>query len=152
MPPTEHGPVSSPYQTLLLDVNALLALGFVQHPFHRVIVSRLERALPFWATCELTQLGFIRIAAAPSFEPGTMLPGQARALLLGLTQDTQHQFLRSTQAPAELESFASLRGHKQVADAWILSVAVSHGATLLSFDGPLKRLGGEHVELLSLSA
>jgi predicted nucleic acid-binding protein len=52
----------------LLDVNALLAMGYVRHVHH----SRVERWLRFHvskagsvrlATCAITELGFVRIAS-----------------------------------------------------------------------------------------
>jgi predicted nucleic acid-binding protein len=51
----------------LLDVNALVALGFIDHEFHTRVagwVSKLasspEREL---ATCSITELGFVRVLA-----------------------------------------------------------------------------------------
>jgi predicted nucleic acid-binding protein len=51
----------------LLDVNSLVALGFLQHEFHgrvadwvRILASKGVVAL---ATCPITQLGFVRVLA-----------------------------------------------------------------------------------------
>jgi len=51
---------------LLLDVNALLALAWPNHQFHDAVVERLERQpASLWATCALTQLGFVRLSSNP---------------------------------------------------------------------------------------
>ena len=58
---------SSETQPLLLDVNALLALAWPKHQFHDAILERLERRpAPRWATCALTQLGFVRLSSNPT--------------------------------------------------------------------------------------
>jgi predicted nucleic acid-binding protein len=49
----------------LLDVNALVALGFLQHEFHGRTanwVRRLaQKGVPELATCSITELGFVRV-------------------------------------------------------------------------------------------
>ena len=58
---------SSRRRTLLLDVNTLLALAWPNHQFHRPVVARLDqRPPPRWATCALTQLGFVRLSSNPA--------------------------------------------------------------------------------------
>ena len=54
--------------TYLLDVNALVALGFQQHEFHSRVVSWVSQAKqPFLlATCPITELGFARILTQAS--------------------------------------------------------------------------------------
>ena len=48
----------------LLDVNALIALGFVNHQFHARIVAWLHgEKNPAILTCSITELGFVRILA-----------------------------------------------------------------------------------------
>ena len=51
---------------LLLDINALLALGWSNHPFHRPVRERLLRMPCPWATCALVQLGFLRLSMNPA--------------------------------------------------------------------------------------
>ena len=48
----------------LLDVNALVALGFVNHEFHARVVSWIRaQNSPALATCSITELGFVRVLA-----------------------------------------------------------------------------------------
>jgi predicted nucleic acid-binding protein len=54
----------------LLDVNALVALGFLQHEFHgrvaRWVHGLTTRGIPELATCSITELGFIRVLVQAS--------------------------------------------------------------------------------------
>jgi predicted nucleic acid-binding protein len=56
----------------LLDVNGLVALGFLQHEFHERVASwvhtLVSRGDPELATCSITELGFVRVLAqAPQY-------------------------------------------------------------------------------------
>ena len=52
--------------TLLLDVNVLLAIAWPNHQFFPTARKRLESHRGRWATCALTELGFIRLSAQPA--------------------------------------------------------------------------------------
>lgn len=55
--------------TYLLDVNALVALGFAHHEFHDRVAGwvRAQRFPPL-ATCSITELGFVRVMVqAPAY-------------------------------------------------------------------------------------
>ena len=70
----------------LLDVNALVALGFLQHEFHeriaRWVRSLTSKRAPELLTCSITELGFVRVLAQAS-QYGISV-AQARTLLLRL--------------------------------------------------------------------
>jgi len=121
---------------LLLDVNALVALGWPNHQFHRRIRDRLEqKPNPDWATCALTQLGFVRISANPAAVGQTMLPRHAASQLAALTSDIHHRYLGDSIPPAAKQRlFDPLVGHGQVTDAYLVGLAVDQGCTLLTFD------------------
>jgi len=56
----------------LLDVNGLVALGFLQHEFHERVAGWVHtlasRGVPELATCSITELGFVRVLAqAPQY-------------------------------------------------------------------------------------
>src|SRR3977135_3943654 len=58
--------------TYLLDVNTLVALGFLQHEFHDRVAGWVRklalRGIPDLATCSMTELGFVRVLAqAPQY-------------------------------------------------------------------------------------
>lgn len=48
----------------LLDVNALVALGFLNHEFHARIASSVQSShSPQLGSCSITELGFLRVLA-----------------------------------------------------------------------------------------
>ena len=78
----------------LLDVNGLVALGFLQHEFHECVASWVHtlasRGVPELATCSITELGFVRVLAqAPQY--GFTI-AHARTLLLRLKTGTSLKF------------------------------------------------------------
>ncbi len=127
---------SSENRALLLDVNALLALAWPTHQFHGAVLARLERRpAPRWATCALTQLGFVRLSSNPKAVGVRKTPAEAVALLAELTRDKQHTYLETLPAlPHTANVFRHLLGHQQVTDAYLLGVAVANAATLLTLD------------------
>src|SRR5229473_3344165 len=139
---------------LLLDVNALLALAWPNHQFHAGVVARLEqRPAPRWATCALTQLGFVRLSSNPSVVGVRKTPAEAVRLLAELTRDPQHVYVDALPALPEAASFFHrLLGHQQVTDAYLLAVAGASGATLLTLDRRVAphATARAHVEVLQL--
>jgi len=127
---------SSDARRLLLDVNALLALAWPNHQFHGAVTHRLERRpAPGWATCALTQLGFVRLSSNPAVVGVPRSPGQALDLLTRLTSDSRHTYLEVLPPlSAAVGSFRSLMGHQQVTDAYLVAVAAANCATLLTLD------------------
>jgi predicted nucleic acid-binding protein len=47
----------------LFDVNALVALGFLEHEFHLRVARWVSTSTPSIATCSITELGFVRVLA-----------------------------------------------------------------------------------------
>ena len=136
---------------LLLDVNALLALAWPNHQFHTAIVTRLEKTPARWATCALTQLGFVRLSSNPKIMEVRKTPAEAVDLLADLTRDQQHVYLDSLPAVSQVARlFRPLLGHQQVTDAYLLGVAETHSATLLTLDRRMAPVGRTqaHVEIL----
>jgi len=121
---------------LLLDVNALLALAWPNHQFHGAVVRRLDRRPnPRWATCLLTQLGFVRLSSNPAIVDVRKTPGQALDLLSRLIADERHTYLEVLPSLVSLEStYRPLLGHQQVTDAYLVAVAEANDATLLTLD------------------
>jgi uncharacterized protein len=125
---------------LLLDVNVLLAIAWPNHQFHAAATSALSYGKR-WATCALTQLGFIRLSSNPAAIPTAKSPREAAKLLALLVADSFHLYLDALPAPSSeswQDAFASVLGHHQVTDAYLLRLAASHDAVLVTFD---RRLG-----------
>lgn len=139
---------------LLLDVNVLLALAWPNHQFHADARRRLAGTRERWATCALTQLGFIRISSNPSVVGGSISPAEAARLLAAMARDRLHVFLEALPAPVSssfLTSLDSIIGSQQVTDAYLVALARMRGATLVTFDGRLAGLGRseDEVEVLT---
>ena len=138
----------------LLDANVLLALAWPNHPFHHRAVARLaRRERRRWATCLLTQAAFVRLSSNPAVIPGAKTPAEAGAMLGRLIDDPNHVFLeaKSRQLARLQELLARCHGHNQVNDAFLIWLASSRGATVLTFDAPLRHLA-PNTELVELIA
>lgn len=126
---------------VLLDVNVLIALSWPIHPFHSVATRRMNASREHWATCALTQLGFLRISSTASANPSPKTPGEAFALLAVMTRDPLHVYLDNLAAPSE-DWMNRAHGPSQITDAYLLALAELHGATFLTFDNRLRALSG----------
>lgn len=135
---------------LLLDVNVLVALAWPNHQFHAVATRRLEASRELWATCALTQLGFIRLSSNPAAVPAARTPAEAALLLAAMVKDPLHVYLKAHRPPSDEESielFQRTFGTKQVTDAYLLSLARQYRAKFVTFDARLKALSQNESEL-----
>jgi len=122
---------------LLLDVNALLALGWREHQAHAAVVARLHEHQR-WASCNITQLGFIRVSSNPGVFHQATEPAEAARVLATLTQDTMHLYIELTTAPT-VAPWPNKSGYKQTTDIYLIELAKKSEATLLTFDLRLQR-------------
>ena len=76
--------------TFLLDTNALLALAWQNHE-HHVVATRWLRSVKSFATCPITQGGFLRLSSNPAlgFANGT---DDAFVSLDSILADERHEF------------------------------------------------------------
>jgi toxin-antitoxin system PIN domain toxin len=122
----------------LLDVNVLLALAWPNHQHHAAAHAWFAGAARNgWATCALTQLGFIRLSSNPSFTSHTVSPRNAALLLGKWTAHPAHHFLQCPSAE-DAAIYASALGHQQVTDAYLVEVARKNHGRLVTLD---KRAG-----------
>ncbi len=143
--------MSAPQSALLLDVNALLALGWAEHEAHSAVVARLSRQGTHWATCPITQLGFVRLSSTAGIFSRTLGPAQAVAALQALCADAQHHFVGDHPSVTDCD-FTALTGPKQTTDAYLIALAQRHGLVLLTLDQRLARgLADAAVECLLAS-
>jgi uncharacterized protein len=122
----------------LLDVNALIALGLLNHEFHRRVASWVQSGnssndmSPQLATCSITELGFVRVLAqAPAYG---FTVAQARTVLLRLKQTlaTRLAFIPDGHDVSHLPSWA--RAPKQITDGHLGRLASANGAILATLD------------------
>jgi len=130
----------------LLDVNVLLA-RFVHGDAHHArvkewMVKHEERG---WATCPITQMGFVRILSNPSATQESVAPSDAVKLLNANLQRPEHEFwaddLTFPEALAYFEPW--LTGHRQTTDAYLLGLAMHRKGKLVTFDRGMLHLAGE---------
>ena len=136
---------------VLLDVNVLLALAWPNHQFHAAAVRAIETKRSRWATCALTQLGFIRLSSNPSVIPGAKSPAECAALLEAMVSDPLHVYFDRLPSVTGSTMCRGLLGHNQVTDAYLLHLAHAHQAVFMTFDRRLLSLAaaGQRVEVLS---
>jgi len=141
-------------ELLLLDVNVLVALAWPNHQFHRIATQRLERSRGRWATCAITQLGFIRLSSNPAVVGQARSPWEAASLLALMTQDDRHLYVSSLPSPSGgkfLQDLERIHGSRQVTDSYLLTLAGQNQARLLTFDARLASFiqAGANIEVLA---
>jgi hypothetical protein len=117
----------------LLDVNALVALGFINHEFHARVASWLQSShSPLLASCSITELGFLRVLAqAPAYG---FTVAQARTLLLRLKQGRTSRltFIPDAHDISHLPGW--VRAPKQITDGHLSKLASANAAILATLD------------------
>ena len=117
----------------LLDVNALVALGFSHHEFHERMAAWLQaEQFPQLASCSITELGFVRVLAQAPAYGFTVL--QARSLLLRLKKSriVTLTFLPDGHDISHLPAW--VKTPKQTTDGHLLQLARANEAVLATLD------------------
>lgn len=131
------------HPVFLLDVSLLLALLLAEHEFHSLAHNwfRVHGARG-WATCPITQAGFIRIACNDALSPVACSLSEASAALASSLEHPNHHFWPDDLG--YLSAIAPLRdrvvGYRQVTDAYLLGLALHHHARLATLDRRLQHL------------
>jgi len=134
----------------LLDVNALVALAWDSHVHHaRVREWFALHGRAGWATCPVSESGFVRVSSNPKVIPSPIGVAAARAVLAALRTAGAHRFLTDDVSLTDGD-VPDIAGCRQVTDAHLLTLARRRGVRLVTFDAGLAHLaGGRDVELLS---
>jgi len=127
----------------LLDVNALVALAWPNHVHHaRAIAWFRDHRASGWATCPLTESGFVRVSSNRSAIPEAKSPREAILLLERIVALPHHVFweddvslARAHEVPRE-----KILGHRQVTDAHLLTLALRREGRVATFDRGLAEL------------
>jgi toxin-antitoxin system PIN domain toxin len=133
----------------LLDVNALVALAWNRHVHHGAVTAWFDDSPDrAWATCPITEAGFVRVSSNPAAISAAVAVETARSLLSALRDVGGHRFLGNDVSMTD-DDMPPIGGHRQVTDALLLTVARRHGVPLVTFDAGLAALArGTEVELL----
>lgn len=135
----------------LLDVNALVALAWDSHVHHaRMRTWFAANGSSGWATCPVTESGFVRVSSNPRVLPAPIGTRTAREVLAALRAAGTHRFLTDDVSMTD-QDVPPVVGHRQVTDAHLLALARRHATSLVTFDAALLKLAeSQNVELLTV--
>ena len=139
----------------LLDVNVLIALLDAAHQHHRLAWQWFDANIEHgWASCPLTQNGYVRIVAQPAY-PNSSSVRQAIHRLHAATATAHHEFWPDQISLLDDAYFDADRilSPRNLTDHYLLALAVSRGGRLVSFDrgialGAARQGRPEHLVLL----
>jgi toxin-antitoxin system PIN domain toxin len=120
----------------LLDINVLLALLDADHADHASARAWLSAEIDHgWASCALTQNGFVRVVSQP-FYPSPVSPTEAIRRLERATSAPHHTFWTCDLSVLDDSKIDRTRIHgpRQVTDAYLLALAVSMRGRFATFD------------------
>ena len=122
----------------LLDINVLIARQDADHQHHESVARWMHaQSGSGWATCPITENGFVRILGQPTYPgwPGT--PQLSATALRQLIETIPgHEFLPdevSILDPGLAASFKDVAA-REVTDLYLLALAVHHGVRFATMD------------------
>jgi toxin-antitoxin system PIN domain toxin len=140
--------------TYLLDVNVLLALSDPMHVHHEPAHRWFSEAgAEAWATCPLTENGFVRILSHPSYpnRPGGV--GVTLPILRQFCAARGHRFWSEDISIREVIRSDAVISHAHITDVFLLGLSTHKGGKLATFDQHLPAAavpgGTEALELIS---
>ncbi len=120
----------------LLDINVLLALLDSDHVDHGRARGWINAEIKHgWASCAITQNGFVRIISQPRY-PSPVSPGLALDRLARASNTEYHEFWPCSVSLLDEQVIERSRlvGPLQVTDAYLLALATRHDGRLVTFD------------------
>lgn len=140
--------------TYLLDINVLITIHSPAYDGFRAVRQWfLTKGVHSFATCAITEAGFIRISTQISAKANVGME-EAQIALTELKKQSGHAFWPMTIGYLEAtQRFSPYpRTHGQITDAYLLGTAIHHKAKLATLDRGIVHLAGpkfaEHVELI----
>lgn len=120
----------------LLDVNVLIALFDSDHVDHRRVREWLDAEIVHgWASCAITQNGFVRIVSHPRY-PNALAPAQAIRSLAGAADTDRHEYWPCSVSLLDDTAIdrSRLLVHRQITDAYLLALATAAGGRFVTLD------------------
>ena len=131
----------------LLDVNLLIALVDTNHVHHETVAEWFwKHHVDGWATCPITENGFIRILGHVNYPNGPQSAEAARGLLVALCAQAGHQFWADAVSMRTVVRYPKLPASKHLTDYYLLASAIEKRAKLATLDqriSPSLLAGGE---------
>lgn len=127
--------------TRLLDVNALISLLDASHSHHAAVMGWFGQNNGRWASCPITQNGYLRIVTQDKY-PNTISLNEAIRTLEQAIAGPGHQFLHDdiSLLNQQLVARQHVQGHKQLTDIYLLALSVYHGAQFVTLDEGVSRV------------
>ena len=127
--------------TSLLDVNALVSLLDANHSHHAAMTGWLGTNKYPWASCPITQNGYLRIVTQESY-PNTISMKEAIRTLSQAVFTPGHEFLPDdiSLLNQQLVEHQHVQGPKQLTDIYLLALSVFHGARFVTLDKGVSRV------------
>lgn len=106
------------------------------HPLHHRAYDWFQTVRNVdWATCPITENGFVRIVSGPGGYRGLDLTPAASAAALTLTcQSRNHQFWPDDISVRDIFTSEMRMTHRQFPDLYLLALAIQHRGTLATLD------------------
>lgn len=123
--------------TVLLDVNVLIALIDRKHILHENAFDWFRKARRGrWATCPITQNGFVRITSGAGYPAPLGTPAEVGYLLKDLVAQDGHEFWPDdlSLVQSEVIDMSRMTSHRQATDTYLLALALTHGGRLATLD------------------
>ena len=139
----------------LLDVNVLLALLDRDHIQHQRARRWFENEIRHgWASCAITQNGFMRIRSQPGY-PGSVSPWEAAQRLATAAATEHHEYWRCDLSVLDATVFdhERIHGPRQITDVYLLALAAHNGGRFVTFDqtvspSAVRAASAEHLVVL----
>jgi uncharacterized protein len=120
----------------LLDLNVLISM-LDEHHIHYSKAHDWwkQNSAHGWASCPLTQNGFLRILSQPRYNAPVPL-SEAFRFLCEATESDDHRFWPDDISLLDKQriNHAHVLGPNQLADIYLVALAVEHGGRLVTFD------------------
>jgi hypothetical protein len=141
----------------LLDVNVLVALFDPDHIHHDLAHDWFaDHRASGWATCPVTENGFVRVLAHPAYGSAVSRPADLVERLRRFCRSGHHQFWPDSVSLADETLFdaALVGGHRQITDVYLLGLAQRKDGCLATFDRtiPVNAVRGGGAALLAVIA
>jgi toxin-antitoxin system PIN domain toxin len=127
----------------LLDVNILIALTETEHIHHRTVMRWFNTPGLDWGLCAFSEAGFLRVST--NSKSGSNTIEESNAVLGKLESHPGYRYWPITVGWSDLaEPFRErIFGHQQIADAYLLGLAINENGVLVTLDKAIKFLAGE---------
>jgi toxin-antitoxin system PIN domain toxin len=140
----------------LLDVNVLVALFDPDHIHHDLAHDWFaDDGAAGWATCPITENGFIRVVTHQSYHPDPLRPAVVIERLRKFCSNSHHHFWPDAVSLCDEMAFGAERiaGPRQLTDIYLLGLARKMGGRLATFDrtipvGAVKGARASHLTII----